>query len=796
MAIPQITSNGGGDVAAINLAENETIVTSVAATDSDGHTITYSIVGGADRFKFTINATTGALTFVTAPNFEAPTDNGLNNTYEVIVQASDSVDIDTQTITVTITDVVPVTLDGGGGDDVLGPAAATSEGDTLNGLGGNDTLDGGVGPDTMVGGLGNDTYVVDNIGDVVTEAAGEGTDSVQSSKTHTLAANVENLTLTGLTAINGTGNGLDNILTGNSSLNTLNGGLGADAMAGGAGNDTYVVDNAGDTVTEALSAGTDTVQSSITFTLGANVENLTLTGAAAINGTGQGLNNTITGNGAANTLMGLGGNDTLNGGLGNDTMEGGLGNDTYVVNSSLDVVTEALSEGTDAVQAGATFTLGANVENLTLTGAAAINGIGQGLNNTITGNGAANTLMGLGGNDTLNGGLGNDTMEGGLGNDTYVVNAAGDVVTEAASAGTDTVQASVTHTLAANVENLLLTGITAINGTGNALANTITGNSAANTLIGDAGNDTLSGGTGADTMMGGLNSDTYTVDNVGDVVDETGGSGTDTVNSGVNFTLGAGVENLTLTGTALTGTGNTSSNVITGNNGNNTLTGDSGADTLNGGTGTDTMIGGLGDDTYVVNATSDVVTETAVAVNNDLVQSSATYTLSVNVENLTLTGVSAINGTGNASANTMTGNAAANTLNGGAGDDVLDGGSGNDTLIGSSGLDSLTGAAGNDTFKFSSLTDSGDTEATADNVVDFATGDKIDFSLIDADTGTGGNQAFVLDTDLSFSTGEVQQTVSGANLLIEINNDADAAADMAVLLLGVATPLAASDFIL
>ena len=222
----------------------------------------------------------------------------------------------TETLNIGVTNQ-SATIVGTAGIDVL---TGTSEEDTISGLGGNDTLNGGAGNDTLDGGAGNDalsggsgndTYVVDAAGDTVTEAASEGTDTVQASVSHTLGANVENLTLTGTGAINATGNILDNTLIGNTGNNVLSGGAGSDAMAGGAGNDTYVVDAAGDTVTEAANAGTDTVQAGISYTLGANLENLTLTGTGAINATGNTLNNTLTGNS---------GNNVLDGGAGNDGM--------------------------------------------------------------------------------------------------------------------------------------------------------------------------------------------------------------------------------------------------------------------------------------------------------------------------------------------------------------------------------------------------------------------------------------------------------------------------------------------
>jgi len=194
---------------------------------------------------------------------------------------------------------------------------------------GNDIIDGRLGADNMNGGFGNDTYVVDNVADVAAESLffGGGIDLVQSSVSHTLSVNLENLTLTGAAAINGTGNAKNNSLIGNGANNVLNGGTGADTMNGGFGNDTYVVDNIGDIAAE-VAGGIDLVQSSVSHTLSINLENLTLTGAAAINGTGNAKNNSLIGNSANNILSGLNGNDRIIGGLGNDIIVGGLGTDT------------------------------------------------------------------------------------------------------------------------------------------------------------------------------------------------------------------------------------------------------------------------------------------------------------------------------------------------------------------------------------------------------------------------------------------------------------------------------------
>ena len=508
----------------------------------------------------------------------------------------------------------------------------------INGTGNaaNNILAGNSAVNILTGGAGDDTYRVDD-GDTIIELANEGTDTVQSSATFILAPDLEHLTLTGTAAINGTGNAQNNMLNGNNGDNVLDGGAGIDTMSGDTGDDTYVVDHAGDTVVENSAAGIDTVQSSITYTLGENLEQLTLIGNAAINGTGNAINNVLAGNSAANALT------------------GGAGNDTYIIGAS-DTVTESSGQGTDTVHSAVTYTLGLNIEHLTLTGTAAINGTGNTLNNALVGNSGANVLSG---------GTGADAMSGGAGDDTYVVDNAGDTVTENANEGTDTVQSSRTYTLSSNLEHLTLTGTSAINGMGNASDNVLAGNSGANVLTGGTGNDTYVVGTG-------------------DTVTEQTSAGTDTVQSAITWTLGSNLENLTLIGTsAINGTGNTLNNVITGN---------SGANVLNGGAGADTMAGGAGNDTYVVDNVADVVTE-AIGAGTDIVQSSVTYVLGSEVEILTLTGSAALNGTGNALNNTITGNAGNNQLDGGAGADAMSGGAGNDTYVVDNVSDNVTESA-------------------------------------------------------------------------------------------------------
>ncbi|ESQ87177.1 hypothetical protein ABAC460_20615 [Asticcacaulis sp. AC460] len=366
-------------------------------------------------------------------------------------------------------------------------------------------------------------------------------------------------------------------LEGNSFLSLPDDGGSHDTLIGGTGNDSYYA-GTHDTIVEAASEGTDTVFAGSSVTLGANVENLTLTGSRNINGTGNALDNVLTGNAGVNVLS------------------GGAGNDTYYVQNSDDRISEASGAGTDAVFASVSYSIaGRQVENLTLTGTGDINATGNTLGNVMTGNAGVNTLDGGAGHDRLDGGAGADSLIGGSGHDTYVVDHAGDAISELAGGGRDLVLASVSYTLGANVEQLTLTGARAIDGTGNALNNVLTGN----------GNKNI--------LTGGLGNDTYYVQNAVDNVVELAGEGNDVIYSTVTYSLsGRYAEVLNLTGTAhINATGNELANTLAGNEGNNTLNGVGGKDVLTGGLGADIFL-------FQTGSGLDTVTDFSAAQNDSL----------------------------------------------------------------------------------------------------------------------------------------------------------------------------------
>ena len=424
-------------------------------------------------------------------------------------------------------------------------------------------MDGNAGADTLNGGTGNDIYVIDSTADKVTEAAASGTDTIRSYVSYTLGANLEKLTLLGTSAIDGTGNNLNNLLIGNAADNLLSGEAGNDTLKGGAGNDTYIIDSTGDKIIESGNAGTDTVLSSVTYTLGNNLENLTLTGTSNINGTGNALNNFIVGNAANNTLNGGGGNDTLDGGGGNNYLDGGSDNDT--LNGGVGNDTLVGGSGNDFLVSGFSFSA-SDTGNATF----------------FSGN---NKLDGGSGDDTLNGGVGSDILYGGKGNDNLAAGIR-------SVAGFDSYYLSgidsplaVSKQLARNFRLSPLYG-------GSGVGIGISAKSSASGSI--SGNNYLDGGDGDDTLNGGVGNDTLI-----------GGSGNDSLMAGIGKAIDR--ESLDF--------------VV----GKNNLDGGDGNDTLTGGLGNDTLMGGSGADSFRFDAPSqgvDTIKDFSVAADTISVSAS------------------------------------------------------------------------------------------------------------------------------------------------------------------------------
>jgi Ca2+-binding RTX toxin-like protein len=444
-------------------------------------------------------------------------------------------------------------------------------------------------------------------------------------------------------------------------------------------------------------------------------------------------NDTLAGGAGDDVLVDLLGDNRFVGGLGADIMRGGLGKDTYVVDDAGDSIQDEESSLENAVESSISFIMPQFISTLTLTGAAAINGVGRGgpfgpLDDTMTGNNAANVLEGgsgndvlngLAGNDTLDGGAGNDKMDGGLGNDVYFVDSFSDTVIDT-SGTADEIRTNLNFFLSSTptIEKLTLIG-GAIRGSGNDLNNTITGNQFNNTLNGGgAGNDLLIGGHGNDflsdgngdnefsqgtnTYKGEQGDDRYRVETATDIVVELENEGYDTVVADRTYTLTANVERLFLDGFTdpFNGSGNLLNNALHGNFGDNTLNGLVGADIMRGGQGNDTYVAdNIGD--RAIEATNGQVA--GIFGGDDLVQASVTFRLGAFVERLTLTGALAINGTGNDLANTIIGNTNANVIDGKQGADSMSGGAGNDTYFRDDFGDTITDSSGIDTVNVSHL---------------------------------------------------------------------------------------------
>lgn len=594
------------------------------------------------------------------------------------------------------------------------------------GTSGKDALSGTAIGDVLIGLAENDAYTVSVQGVICIEGAKGGTDTVTSSVSYVLFDNIENLTLSGATAINGAGNGANNTITGNTSDNIIDGGVGADTMSGGGGNDTFIVDNVKDSVTGG--ADTDTVYSSVTYTISAAVENLILTGMAPINATGNDLTNLLVGNSTNNALDGGIGADTLIGGTGNDTltggtettaavdsMYGGLGDDTYIVGTG-DVVNENASEGTDTVKSAATFDLSLNannVEKLTLTGTTAADGTGNTLANTIIGNDAANSLTGGEGSDTLTGGKGVDTFDVTTGAKKTDI----DVITDWGN-GADVLSAGTVL----SGQKLKVTIVDATTATQAFSVATLFATNGTVTVTGGTGNDSITGGVGTDSLGGGGGNDSLT-----------GGAGNDGLNGGAgNDSLTGGAGNDSLTG----GVGNDTFNITTTAADTDTIT--------DWGNGTDTLTGTL---------------FTGQKLNVTIASGGAEFDAS----DLFATGTV-----------TITGGIGNDTITGDSGKDFLAGGGGNDILTGGVGADTLTGGAAADTFTYTTLTDS--LAAAPDTLNDFVAGtDQIDVSAtsvaaIISDAGYTAPGKSVLGTAIgdAITAGGAAAFVANAAAIVKI----------------------------
>jgi Ca2+-binding RTX toxin-like protein len=471
-----------------------------------------------------------------------------------------------------------------------------------------------------------------------------------------------------------------------------------DILRGGIGNDAYYVEDTADQVIENPGEGRDVVYAYTNYTIPDNVETLVLMSLfsddppGGFTGTGNAVSNAIVSVGNHHNMIGLGGNDF------------------YYVHNIGDIVIEDPNEGSDVVYSTIDYTIPNNVESLFMVGRG-LTGTGSSNNDMLGSVGGPNTLIGLGGNDA------------------YYVHNAGDVVQESAGGGSDVVYATVSYTISANVETLVMVG-SGLTGTGS------------------AGNDMLASSGGPNTLVGLGGNDAYYVNNLGDQVVEAGGGGSDVVYATVNYTIPANVETLVMVGSGLTGTGSAGNDALGSSRGPNTLvglggndayyvnnagdhvteaagagsdvvyatvnytipanvetlvmvgsgltgTGSAGNDVLGSSGGHNTLIGLGGNDTYYVHNSADVVKEAPGGGTRDTVVASVNYTLPVGsaVEVLMTSntgGTAGLHLTGNALAQTILGDAGANVINGAAGNDTLEGLGGNDTFYFNTALNATT----------------------------------------------------------------------------------------------------------
>lgn len=732
----------GGSVA--ENAANGTVVGTAAGVDPDAAALlTYSLVDNAGG-RFAIDTTTGQITVAngTLLDYEVATSHAI--TVRVLDHGGLSFD---KTFTIAVTDLTEgnnqapsgATLSGGsvaensGNGAVVGTVAGV---DPDNGAvltysltddaGGRFAIDATTGQITVTDGslLDYEAATSHSVTVRVTDQGGLTYDKVFAVD----VTDVAGMTLSGTSAANtltGTAeddviNGLDgsDVLNGLGGNDTLDGGTGDDTMNGGAGNDIYIVDAAGDVVNENASEGIDEVRTSLSsYTLGANVENVTATTSTALTASGNALDNVIKGNSGNDVLFGGDGNDTLLGGAGDDVLEGNAGNDIFDGQGGQNWITTGSGQDTLIFNAASgylqvdDFSDGNDKINMRGTGITLQNAA---QNVTLTEYAEGGVLVAFGtsqiwfenvmpGQITFDGDFVFDTPGGDNHAPTNAI-LSGDSVAENAVNGT------------------VVGTVTGMDPDAGAVLNYSLTNSA-------GGRFAINATTGQITVANGalLDYETATSHDVSVHVVDQGGLSFDKVFTLTVTDVAGTTQNGTSTANTLTGTDE--GDTLNGLGGNDTLNGLGGNDVLDGGTGDDIMTGGTGNDLYIVDSGNDVVDEDTNAGTDEIQTSLSSYTLGDNVENLTGTNSGGFTAAGNALDNVITGNSGNDvlfgedgndTLRGGAGDDVMQGGAGNDTFQGLGGVKWITTGDGADTLVFNA-------GSGAFQVDDFTDGsDKID----------------------------------------------------------------------